>query len=198
MNLQALGSDLDQHSLAAHLFKAIRSRDNSAVIRLAPEIHSLDGHLDPEYSETPLASAARHDLSAKAIGALLPRSDPLLKGFGGSTPLILVSHGSAPDSAEVARLLLPVSDPLAVRDDGCSALDIAIFACNADIVSLLLPVSDLSCRGSGKGSTLDQTTRWSNKDVASLVRGEMARRESIELSAVALNARPIAARASRL
>lgn len=178
-----------QCRLAASLFQAIYHINVSEVFRLAPLIEELDLHTyDDALGESPLLFAARHDLPISVFELLLPRSDPRKKNADNATALILAAWGSQPHTPDLIRLLLPLSDPMAVRNGGSSALHSAIEAtgarfsdASAESISLLLPTSDLEQRNYD-GRTPLELARVRSESAANLVLGEMARREAIALA----------------
>ena len=187
-----------QKKIVRDLFSAIKSRDVQAVIRLTPGIDDLDSHFDEDCNERPLLLAARYDLPVAAFQVLLERSNPQLAGANGATPLILVACGTEPYSADLMRLLLPLSDPRAL----CGANSALRHAINAysysagstEIISLLLPVSDLTQMDMDGRAPLAQARRVNLGKDAELILGEMARRESEELarsagSSISMNSR---------
>lgn len=191
-----------QKSLVTDLFTAIRYRKVADVIRLAPLVDDLDSHLDNNYNERPLMLAARHDLPVAALRPLLARSNARLTNADGATPLMLAAWGALPYSADLARLLLPVSDPLALCGKN-SALRYAIRAyCSdqhsTDTISLLLPVSDLAQKDMEGLDPLAQARRADLDQVAKLILGEMARRDAEAIARCADIAPPLNSRAPRL
>ena len=171
-----------QKKIVRDLFAAIKSCDVPTVIRLAPSIDDLDSHFDEYSNERPLLLAARHDLPVAAFQVLLKRSNPRLAGAGGATPLILAAGGIEPCSADLVRLLLPLSDPLALWGT-TDALRYAIkayshSAASTEIISLLLPVSDLTKTDMTGSAPLTYARRANLDQVPELILGEMARRES--------------------
>ena len=189
----------DEH--AADLFLAIKLHDADAVIRLAAKVDDLDSHFEDWNS--PLMVAARYDLPLAGLSVLLARSNPLLTRPDGLTSLMLVASGNGAHTAELARLLLPVSDPLALTLGGNSALHYAIMALgfgsqSIETISLLLPVSDLAQKNSEGLTPLARARRANRNDAASLILGEMARREAEAIARCAGAAVPLNSRLPRL
>ena len=175
----------EQRSLAVDLFTAIRCGDNQSVIELATKIHHLDSHIEPDCGGTPLLEAARCGVSA--FRALLSLSDPLLRTVYGASALFLAARGSDPFSTDRTRLLLPLSDPLAITLGDDNALHGAIETHAFNRVSLatielLLPVSDLAQVNRGGMTPLAFARRRGCDDAAELILHEEARREAAELA----------------
>lgn len=172
-----------QAEYAAQLFWAIKSRDADAVIRFAAKVDDLDSHFEGDCAERPLTLAARYDLPVAALEVLLARSNPRLADAEGCTPLIFAAWGDKPHSSELVRLLLPASDPLALRKGTDSALCFAIRVQCSKTISLLLPVSDLGQRNMNGRTPLEQARQAGKDEVVKLILGEMARREALVLAA---------------
>lgn len=203
-NADDLADDSGQRDLARALFTAILYGRSQEVLRVAPQIRSLDSHRDLSFGETPLLFAARYDLGREALEALLARSNPLLTNKEGETALMLAAWGQQAHSFASVQLLLPLSDPLAANDGGSTALHVAIYYAQTKIVSLLLPLSDLQQRNSFGRSPLDEARSLidypsdSYENIANLILGEMARREAAELASAAASSPPAHARSPRL
>lgn len=192
---------LNQDSLATDLFRAMKEFDVGETLRLAPLIEELDSHSYCSYEESPLVFAARHDLPLKVFDVLLPRSNPKKRNADGATALILAAWGRKHYSADIARLLLPVSDPLALMFETDSALHCAVASLNLETVALLLPHSDLDQRDRGARTALEcaiESDGSSGLAVANLIREEMARRESMEFGLSTRVAEPNGPRSPRL
>lgn len=190
-----------QDEYAADLFAAIKRRSVDAVIGLAAKVDDLDSHL--EDGDRPLMAAARYDLPFAGMSVLLARSNPLLTRLDGLTSLMLVASGNQAHTAELARLLLPVSDPLALTLGGNSALHYAIIAlsfCGHSIetIAALLPVSDLAQKNFEGLTPLARARRANRNDAASLILGEMARREAEAIARCAGAPAPLNSRPPRL
>ena len=177
-----------QCRLARLLFVAIEHHNLNEVFRLAPLIEELDRHTNDFLDETPLLHAARQDLSCSAFKLLLARSDPRKKNSDNATALILAAWGHQPHTAELVRLLLPLSDPLAPKKDGGSALhcaievaDVLLAAGNAESLPLLLPTSDLTQRNHD-GLTPLEFAQHASERAVTLILGEMARRDALDIS----------------
>lgn len=194
----------DEH--AADLFFAIKLRDADAVIRFAAKVDDLDRHFDKDFADRPLMLAARYDLPVAGFKALLARSNPRLASADGVTPLIFAAWGNKPHSVELVRLLLPLSDPLALKMGADSALAHAIAVQNiaaqtkypTEAISLLLPASDLEQLNSDGLAPLAQAREGNLDDVADLILGEMARREAEAIASASRQAPPAAAGSCRL
>lgn len=192
---------LNQSRLAADLFLAMGKADIGEILRLAPLIHELDSHVHGASEESPLLVAARHDLPLEVFELLLPRSNPKKTNAEGATALILAAWGAEADSAEIVRLLLPVSDPLAAMHGTESALHCALSSGILESVAALLPHSDLEQRNGDDETPLENAIDISGSfgaAAANLIREELARRESQELSLSASIAESSAQRSPRL
>lgn len=194
----------DEH--AADLFLAIKLCDADAVIRFAAKVDDLDRHFDKDFADRPLMLAARYDLPVAGFKALLARSNPRLASADGVTPLIFAAWGNKPHSAELVRLLLPLSDPLALKMGADSALAHAIAVQNiavqnkfpTEAISLLLPASDLEQLNSDGLAPLEQARQANLDDVVLLILGEMARREAEAIASASRQAPPAALGSCRL
>lgn len=178
----------DQRGLGKALLLAIDDNVVEEVFRLAPQIDHLDRHRTRDSGDTPLILAARRDLPPAAVKLLLGRSDATLRAADGSTALILAAWGIKHYSAELVSLLLPHSDPLALRDEnglgtGSSALNCAIFCKNRASIAMLLPRSDLAQIDRMGMTPLEQAIDCNSIEVVDMIRAEMARREALALAA---------------
>lgn len=189
----------DEH--AADLFLAIKLHDADAVIRFAAKVDDLDRHFDKDFADRPLMLAARYDLPVAGFRALLARSNPRLASADGVTPLIFAAWGNKPHNVELVRLLLPLSDPLALKMGADSALAHAIAVQNkfpTEAISLLLPASDLEQLNSDGLAPLEQARQANLDDVVQLILGEMARREAEAIASASRQAPPAALGSCRL
>lgn len=194
---------MSQHQHAEDLFNAILNCDAEAVILLAPRVIDLDFHRDQGFDESPLMLAARKDLPLIAFKALLERSDPRQRSPYGQSALMLAATGRLPHSPDLVRLLLPLSDPLAVdcEDDTalCSSIKHhAAFGQSSEIIALLLPVSDLNREDANGWTPLALAREVRCGDAIDLILREISRRESQELAFSLPQAKPAHSIAPRL
>lgn len=196
-----------QCMLASALFQAIERRDADKAVQLARWVERLDDHAESRNCDSPLLSAARHShgLPMKVFEALLPRSNPRKRNIEGQTALMFAAAGNHAHTQDLIRLLLPLSDPMALTRGGASALDCSMglpgfwpARVNLDNIALLLPTADLEQRNALGQTPLERARATGSQDLLNLILSEMSRREALSISEAAIPSQAHARASSRL
>lgn len=191
-----------QCMLASALFQAIERRDADKAVQLARWVERLDDHAESRNCDSPLLSAARHShgLPMKVFEALLPRSNPRKRNIEGQTALMFAAAGNHAHTQDLIRLLLPLSDPMALTRGGASALDCSMWPArvNLDNIALLLPTADLEQRNALGQTPLERARATGSQDLLNLILSEMSRREALSISEAAIPSQAHARASSRL